>query len=62
MQSSPLNTSNVHTLDNGYLQGIFPPNYALNHFLELYLHPATLLIKDFRSAQIIDGVLSDFWY
>ena len=37
-------------------------NYALNDFSELYLHPATLIIKDLRSAQIIDGVLSDFWY
>ena len=37
-------------------------NYALNDFSELYLHPATLIIKDLRSAQIIDGVLPDFWY
>ena len=69
MKSSPLYTSclysipsNVHIVGIEYTQGICPPTFAVNDFSKLFWHPSIILIKDSRSAQIIDGFLSDFWH
>ena len=54
--------SNVHIVDTDYLQGICSDTFVLDYFLELFLHPSFYLIRDSRSAELIDGILSNFRY
>ena len=42
--------------------GISFPTFVVNEFSGLFLHPSIYSIKHSRSAQIINGALSDFSY
>ena len=42
--------------------GISFPPFVVNEFSGLFLHPSIYSIKHSRSAQIINGALSDFSY
>ena len=67
MQSLPLHTSclfsmilNDDIVDIAKPDRICSPTFVVDEFSGLYLHPSIFYVKYLRSAQIINGDLSDF--
>ena len=67
MQSLPLHTSclfsmilNDDIVDIVKPDRICSPTFVVDEFSGLYLHPSIFYVKYLRSAQIINGDLSDF--
>ena len=51
---------NGDIVDIKKLDGVFSFTFVVNELSGLFLHPSIFSIKHSRSAQIIDGALSDF--
>ena len=51
---------NSDIVDIEKLDGVFSFTFVVNELSGLFLHPSIFSIKHSRSAQIIDGALSDF--
>ena len=69
MQSLPWYTSCLFSISSNVVDikrpdGICSPTFTIDVFSELFLHPSIFFLSkiQLRSAELINGVLSNFWY